>query len=245
VAEGLDWSPSKIVRVEAGTVAVGVTDLQALLVLYGVHEASRIDELVAMARGSKRQPFSAYKDLFAPETLRYFAYESSAHVIRQFEPLVIPALLQTEEYAKALLGGLEVGQGRIDQIWESRAERQDLLDRPDAPEMFFILDEAVIRRSVGGDAVMRALRAHLLELNSRQTLTIQVLPFMGGAHEGLNGPFVFLEFANPHDPDVLYVEGSVGDTILRDDEEVSGRYLEAFFRLERQALALNELEAHH
>lgn len=243
VAETLDWSPSKVIRIENGSVAVGVTDLHALLKLYGQEDEARITELVEMARGSKRQPFAAYKDLYPAETLRYFAYESSSERIRQFQPLIVPALLQSEEYARALLLGWEFDQSRIDQIWESRLERQELFDRPDTPEMFFILDEAVIRRSVGGEGVMRNLRSHLLELNERQGVTIQVLPFSIGSHKGLSGPFVYLEFEAADDPDVLYLEHPLSDSVFRDEEEVTGPYLETFYQLEKQASAPNALEA--
>lgn len=243
VAETLDWSPSKVIRIENGSVAVGVTDLHALLRLYGEQDGARIGELEEMARGSKRQPFASYKDLYPAETLRYFAYESSSVRIRQFELAVVPALLQTEEYAKALLRGLELDRSRIDQIWDSRVERQELLDRQDMPEMFFILDEAVIRRAVGGEGVMRSLREHLLLMSERPGITIQILPFAIGAYKTLTGPFVYLEFEAADDPDVLYLERPLGDSVFRDDEEVTGPYLETFYQLEKQASAPNALEA--
>ena len=241
VAERLDWSQSKIIRLENGTVAVGVTDLRALLELYGVAEESVVSDLVEMARGSKRQPFAAYKDVLRPETLRYFAYESSASIIRQVEPLVLPGLLQTEEYARALLTTYDIDKNRLDKIWDSREERQELLDRREPPKMFFIVDEGTVRRSVGGEGVMRRQLTHLLQLAERPTVTIQVLLFQQGAHKALRGPFVYLEFPGADDPDVLYVESPTGDSVFRDDVDVTVPYLEDFFQLEQQASSPDEL----
>jgi transcriptional regulator with XRE-family HTH domain len=242
VAEELVWSQSKVIRIENGSVAVGVTDLRALLGLYGVDDQAVIAELVEMAKGSRRMPFSDYRDVYRPETLRYFAYESSSAIVRQVEVLLVPGLLQTEEYARALLRAWDVDESRINLIWQARLERQDLLDRPDAPEMFFILDEAVIRRAVGGEEVMRSQRARLLELSRHPRVTIQLLPFERGAHVGMRGPFVYLEFPGMDDPDVLYLEGPLGDAVFRDEQEVTGSYLEYFFVLERMASPANDLE---
>ena len=243
VAERLDWSQSKVIRIENGQVAVGVTDLQALLRLYGVDDQDTVDSMVEMARGSKKLPFTDYKEDLPAETLRFFAYESSASIIRQVQPLLIPALLQTEEYARALLKsawGFEAS--RIDRLWAARLERQELLERADPPEMFFIMDEAAVHRPVGGEGVMRHQRARLLELAGRPRITIQVVPFEFGAHFGMRGPFVYLEFPGSDDPDVLYLEGQTGDYVFRDEEEVTGEYLERFFALEKIASPADDLE---
>jgi len=242
VADQLDWSQSKVIRIENGSVAIGVTDLQALLRLYGVDDQAMIDSMVEMARGSKRLPFTDYKDILPPETLRYFAYESSASIIRQVEPLLVPGLLQTEEYARSLLDSWGFEATRINEIWASRLERQELLERPEPPEMFFIMDEAAVRRPVGGDGVMRHQRARLLELAERPRITIQVVPFDVGAHVGLRGPFIYLEFPGADDPDVLYLEGQKGDYVFRDEEDVTGEYLVTFFNLEKLASPPGDLE---
>lgn len=242
VADQLDWSQSKVIRIENGSVAIGVTDLQALLRLYGVDDQPTTDGLVEMARGSKRLPFTDFKDIFPAETLRFFAYESSASIIRQVQPLLVPGLLQSEEYARALLTSWGVEASQINQTWASRLERQELLERSDPPEMFFIMDEAAVQRPVGGEGVMRHQREHLLELASRPRITIQVVRFDAGAHAGLRGPFVYLEFPGADDPDVLYLEGQMGDYVFRDEEDVTGRYLETFFALEKLASPPNELE---
>ena len=194
-----------------------------------------------LLRPRKRLPFTDYKDVLPPETLRFFAYESSASIIRQVQPLLVPALLQTEEYARALLTSWGTDLTQVNQVWAARQERQELLERPDPPEMFFVLDEAAVHRPVGGEAVMRHQRARLLEPAERTRITIQVVPFEVGAHPGMRGPFVYLEFPGADDPDVLYLEGQLGDSVFRDEEDVTGRYLETFFALEKMASQPNDL----
>lgn len=242
VADQLDWSQSKVIRIENGTVAIGVTDLRALLSLYRVDDQEVLSTLEDMAKGSKRQPFLEYRDVFRPETVRYFAYESSASLIRQAEPLVIPGMLQTEEYARALLGGYGKDEEWISKVWQSREERQELLDRPGPPEMFFILDEATVRRAIGGAGVMRRQLDHLVELSKRPRVSIQILGFELGAHRALRGPFVYLEFPAADDPDVLYLENATGDSVFRDDVEVTVPYLEDFFFLGSQASSPDKLD---
>jgi len=242
VAERLDWSQSKIIRIENGSVAIGVTDLRALLQLYRLEDDGAVAALEDMARGSKRQPFAAHKDVVSAETLRFWGYSLSASIIRQVEPLVVPGLLQTEEYARALLAGYGIDPERIEKIWEARSERQEILEQSELPEMFFILDEAAIRRMVGGENVMKRQLARLVELNSRPRLTVQVIAFEVGAHKAMRGPFVYLEFPEADDPDVLYLENASGDSVFRDDPDVTGDYLEDFLKLETLASPPQDLE---
>ena len=241
VAEQLGWSPSKLIRIENGSIAVGVTDLRALLNLYSVESEEVVNNLVEMAKGSKRQPFLEYRDVFRPETLRYFAYESSASLIRQVEPLVIPGLLQIEEYARALLASYGLPQAHTDRVWESRMERQELFERAEPPATFFIIDEGALRRAVGGPDVMQRQLDRLLEANDRQNVSIQILRFVSGAHRGLLGPYCYLEFAAPDEAGVLYLEGPRGDSVYHDDADVTGPYLEDFFSLESIATAPGDL----
>src|SRR5438477_3975398 len=102
-AEALDWSPSKLLRIENGSVSISTTDLKALLALYGIQDPVKIEELVRMAQSARRHTWSAYRDVFSHEFIVYLGYESSASIIRQVEPLLIPGLLQTEEYADVIL----------------------------------------------------------------------------------------------------------------------------------------------
>ncbi|MGH3564758.1 MAG: helix-turn-helix domain-containing protein [Pseudonocardia sp.] len=241
VAVALDWSPSKIIRIENGSVGISVTDLKALATEYGMTDGNTLDELAEMARGSKRQPFVDYRDVLPTETIRYLGYEASASLIRQVQLLLIPGLLQTEEYTRALLEGYGMDAKRADRLVESRRERQELLYTAEPPTLFVIIDEAVLRRAVGGASVMRRQLRHLLELDSRPSVTIQILPFSLGAYEALQGPFVHLEFRIPSDPDVLFLENMRGSSSFIDDPDVTGPFQEAFFKLEDSASAPGQL----
>jgi transcriptional regulator with XRE-family HTH domain len=241
VAAALEWSPSKVIRIESGQVGISVTDLRALAGLYGVTAGPELDALTELARGGKRQPFAEYRDVLSPETIRYFGYEASASLIRIVHPLVVPGLVQTEDYTRALLESFGVDAQRIDRAVEVRRERQEILDSADAPELFVVLDEAVLRRVTGGPAVMKHQLDHLLRLDERDRVTIQVVPFEAGAYRGVQGPFTHLEFSEPTDPDVVFIENSRTGIVFLDDPEVTGPYQEEFFLLEDLASRPGEL----
>lgn len=237
VADSLDWSPSKVIRIEQGTVRIGVTDLQALLHLYEVTDGATVAELTVMARESKKLPFSEYRDILSAEAVRYFQYEANASIVRQVTPLLVPGLLQVEEYSRALLESYRAPLERIDRLVETRKERRELLERPEPPETFFILDEAVLRRTVGGPKVMARQIDHLVEMSRLPGISIQVLRFSIGAHSAMLGPFVHLEFPAENDPDIIFVENTLGDTLFRDDADETARYRERFWELEDLATA--------
>ena len=241
VAQALDWSPSKVIRIESGQVGISVTDLRALAALYGLKAGPEVDQLAMMARGSKRQPFADYRDVLAPETIRFFGYEASASLIRHVQPLVVPGLLQTEDYTRALLHAYGTDAKSIDRVIDSRRERQELLDREEPPKIFTILDEAVLRRRVGGTSVMNRQLQHLLTLAERKTVTIQIVPFLVGAYEAIQGPFVHLEFPVASDPDVIFLDSVQGGATFIDDPEITGRYQESFLALEDLAAAPSQL----
>ena len=242
VAESLDWSPSKVIRIEQGTVRIGVTDLQALLNLYEVTEPATVADLTRMARESKKLPFAEYRDVVPAEAVRYFQYEANASIIRQVEPLLVPGLLQVEEYSRAVLEVYRKSSEDADKIVESRKERQELFERSEPPGAFFILDEAVLRREVGGPKVMARQIDHLVRIAQRPGVAIQVIRFSAGAHSAMAGPFVHLEFPGDNDPDVIFVENTLGDTLLRDDEDVTADYREQFWILEDLATTPESFE---
>jgi transcriptional regulator with XRE-family HTH domain len=242
VADSLYWSPSKMIRIEQGTVRITPTDLQALLGLYGISDPTVVAELIMMARESKKLPFAEYRDIISAEAVKYFQYEANASIVRQVTPILVPGLLQIEEYTRALLEAYGTSADRVDRIVESRKERQELFERPDRLEAFFILDEAVLRRAVGGPKVMGRQIEHLVEMSRRTDVSIQVLPFTVGAHSAMKGPFVHLEFPEENDPDVIFVENTLGDTLFRDDEEITAQYLEQFWALESIATLRDSFE---
>jgi transcriptional regulator with XRE-family HTH domain len=244
VAEAMDWSPSKVIRIEAGSVTVSTTDLRALLAHYGVTDAGSVEELVTTAKGARQQPtWAEYKDVIQPSVAAYFGYEASASVIRQYEPQLIPGLLQTEEYARAVLrDAYRLPPDKIEKLVELRFRRQELLDRDQPPRLHFIVGEAATMARVGGPAVMRRQLDRLEELGARRGLRIQVQPFTLGAHPGMQGPFVLLDFPGPADDSVLYLE-SRSHQLTRDDPDAVGEYLDLFQGMERAATAPEALGA--
>jgi transcriptional regulator with XRE-family HTH domain len=224
VADAMDWSLSKVVRIESGTVAISISDLRSLLQHYRITDADEIERLVEMARASKERPtwWSNYKEATSSQYLTFLAYENAASSIYQFEPLLIPGLLQDEDYARAILQALagSASDKRVEEWVELRMRRQvELFDRTDPPETLFVIDEAVLHRWVGGADVMRRQLLRLKDVAARRNVTIEIVPFTAGAHPGMNGPFVILELPDGADDDVLYVENSRGDMISRDEQE--------------------------
>jgi transcriptional regulator with XRE-family HTH domain len=242
VAESLDWSPSKVIRIEQGAVRIGLTDLRALLALYHVTDPKAVDELGEMARESKKLPFSEYRDVMSAEAVRYLQYEANALRIRQVALEVVPGLLQTEEYTRAVFNAYEMAPEKADKLVESRKERQGLFERASPPETFFIIDESVLRRTVGGPKVMGHQIDHLVAMSRRPDVSISVLEFTAGAHPALAGAFIHLEFPAENDPDVIFVENTLGDTLFRDDPDITTRYLDQFWKLEDLASSPDSFE---
>jgi hypothetical protein len=236
VASALDWSLSKLIRMEGGTVGISTTDLRALLGHYGVTDPTLIANLVELSREARTGGWwTKYKDLNDPGFLDYIGYEAGAARIRQWQPLLIPGLLQTSEYSAEIAGAfLDKRPDHIRHVVELRQERQRrLLDSTRPPDQIYILDEAVLRRPVG--AAMPQQLQHLIELSERPEITIEVVPFAAGAHSGLRGPFVLLSFTNGLD-DLLYLESSrSGDQTLRDQNHIAD-YHEIFDELSKIAL---------
>jgi transcriptional regulator with XRE-family HTH domain len=244
VADALEWSPSKVIRIESGQVGISVTDLRALADLYHVDDTDRRGELETLARGSRRQPFADYRDLLAADTIKFLGYEASASLIRHVQPLVVPGLLQTEDYTRALLHAYGSEPTAIDRVVDNRKERQELFDRADPPQVFTILDEAVLRRRVGGPAVMNGQLQHLRSLADHPRVTIQIVPFTVGAYRAIQGPFVHLEFPDVSDPDVVFLDGQRDSATLIDDPEIAAHYQESFIALEDLASPPEELPSH-
>jgi transcriptional regulator with XRE-family HTH domain len=244
VADALEWSPSKVIRIESGQVGVSVTDLRALADLYRVNDPERLGELETLARGSRRQPFADYRDVLSADTIKFFGLEASASLIRHVQPLVVPGLLQTEDYTRALLHAYGIEAKAIDRVVESRRERQELFDRAEPPQVFTILDEAVLRRQVGGPTMMNRQLQHLLSLADRPQVTIQIVPFSAGAYEAIQGPFVHLEFPDVNDPDVVFLDRQRDSATFIDNPEITGLYQVSFIALEDLAAPPDQLPSY-
>ena len=245
VAAEMDWSPSKLSRIEAGTVTMSTNDLRVLLALYKITDQAKVNELIDSARRAReRSPWwHRYRDVASPELLALIGYETSAKVLRNFEPLGIPGLLQTEEYARELFRFIRGSKDRkrIDSLVMLRMHRQELLAVQDGRDQHFIIDEAAIRRMVGGPGVMRRQLIQLQELMAKPNVTIGILPFDHGMYRGLRVPYVVYEFDDPQDGTILYLENPDGELVISEDVELPegdegtpnpSIYLEVFFELE-------------
>lgn len=239
VASAMDWSLSKLIRIENGSVGISTNDLRAILQYYKITDSDRVAELVAMGRAAReRSWWSDYRDVASKPVLQVIEYEAAAIISRNFQPQVVPGLLQTEEYARAVLGSLNSQslQERVDSLVGIRMRRQELLDRADPPLLFFIMDEAVVRRLVGGEAVMRRQLRRLSEVSAKPSVTVEIVPFSAGIHPGMLGPFVIYEFPDAADDDTVYLENQQGEFINRDDPEEILAYRERFEQLRELSL---------
>ncbi len=236
-ARRLEWSTSTIFRIETGRSRPQPGNVRVLLDLYGVTGSER-DGLIRLAREA-RQPgwWHSFRDVLPNPYEVYIGLEGGAASIRNFEPVVVPGLLQTEDYARATFKGgpRELERDEIERRVEVRLARQQILTRDGRPRLWAVIDEAVIHRMVGDPDVMRAQLGHLIDTAEQGKTTVQVVPFRAGAHAGTTGPFVILDFPEPTDPAVVYVETLAGDIYLEERADVS-RYTIAFDRLLAAAL---------
>src|SRR5215469_7686914 len=239
VAGEMDWSLSKIIRIESASSGISANDLKALLQLYGVKDKGQVDSLVALARAAReRSWWSAYRDVAPQPLLQLIEYESAAHVIRQFETMFVPGILQTEDYARAVIDNYYeegITSDQLRALVELRTRRQDLIDAENPPSFHFILDEAAVHRIVGGSSVMRRQLRRLIEVAGKPNITLEVIPFSAGLHPGMRGPFEIIEFADPSDSDIVYLESSRGD-VFSDVPEETSKYREDFAKLGKASL---------
>jgi len=241
VARAMDWSPSKLIRIERGDVSVSTNDLKALLSHYGVKDKGRVNGVLNLARSARGASFyDQYTDWMKPGFKEYLAYEASASVIRQYESVLIAGLLQTEEYGRALAEDMgRLDPEGVDKSWAVRQHRQELHDRESPPDMLFVVDEAALRRHVGRAHVMRHQLERLKAFAAEPHISLQILPFTRGAHPGMAGSFVLLEFTDPNLDDLVHLE-SINQTTIRDDTQMIAQYLDRFSQLQELALPLDE-----
>jgi transcriptional regulator with XRE-family HTH domain len=231
-------SRSKISRMETGRVRFKIRDVEDLLTLYGVTEEQRRSKVMALARQSSVPDWwTKYSDILPDWFETYLGLESAAATIRNFEVQFVPGLLQTEDYVRAvtLLGHQAASAEEIERRVVLRRKRQDLLTAPQPPRMWMIMDEAVLRRPVGGASVMRAQLRHLIEAGRAPHVTIQVVPYTRGGHAGAGGSFSVLRFDEPDLPDVVYIEQLTSALYLDQRPDVE-HYLEVIDQLSGEAL---------
>jgi transcriptional regulator with XRE-family HTH domain len=244
VAEQLNWSTSKIVRIEQGAVPVTPIDVRAMLSLYGVTDVEQVASLAALAiEARESKGFKEYADVFSADAVDLFGSEQSAKIIYKHEPTVVPGLLQTQEYARALLLGVGNSQDRAARKLAARMQRQRILENDVRPDLNFIIGEAALLRPVGGTEVMREQIEALRKLSREKDINLYILPFSAGPHRALGNAFTILQFPNPDSPDMLYLENAGGVSISRDNPDDVQRYLDVFVELESMAEHAGEFEA--
>ena len=241
VAAELDWSPSKIIRIENGSVSVSVTDLKAMLFLYKIKDENAVSGLVECARFARYHPWREYEDIYDKAFLEYIEYEESATNILCYQPLLMPGQIQTEAYARAVLNHTsEFSEGNIERCVALRITRQSILQPDSGCTGCFLLDEAVLRRQVGGADVHRAQLDHLLRLSKQPSIEIRVIPFAADVYAGIGDPFVIFEFDGVYN-DFLFLESPRGNQVTRDDQELLTKYKTTFYSIFSNAIDLKSI----
>jgi transcriptional regulator with XRE-family HTH domain len=239
VAERLGLAPSTLSRIETGKAPTKSAYLTAMLEMYQVTDPGVRKVLVDMAReGHRKGWWSIYEDVLPSGFDIYVGLEAEASGLRSYETDLVHGLLQTTEYAVAVLRELRPRdtEEQIARVVDLRMERQRLLDQDPPLDLWLIMDEAAIRRNIGGSAVMRNQLEHLIQASRWPNVTLQILAFEAGAHAGLVGPFSILEFPERTDSDVAYTESVGGMIYLEKDREVRACD-EAFDRMRAAALS--------
>lgn len=228
------FSATKLSRLETGRVGASPRDIRDLCIVYGITDGAERDRLMDLAREGKQRAWWQKLDL---PYATYVGLEAEATSISNYDMGVVPGLLQVEGYARAIFeaGDPPIGETTVEQRVEARARRQALLARDEGPPFHCVLDEAALRRSVGGPAVMRSQLARIVEAAALPNVTFQLIPFEVGAHPGLDSNFVILSFEKSMVNDVVYVEGVVGNIYLEAAAELE-RYRRIFSRLQSIAL---------
>lgn len=237
VADALDWSMSKVVRIEKGTVRVSITDVRALLTLFKVSDADEVGRLVELARVARRRAwFRDYQHALDRDFNDYLSYESSAVAIETFRSLLVPGLLQTEGYARAVMEAN--GATHPEERLALRLRRQAMLEREDGPSLRCVIDEAALHRQVGGSTIMREQLIRLRDA-ARPKISVGIIPFTAGAHPSMSESFTLLTL-DPGEEDVLFREAATRTVTNREDGDLVAGYRRRFESLHKMAVGYEQ-----
>jgi transcriptional regulator with XRE-family HTH domain len=246
VADEMEWSLSKVTRIESGEVSISATDLRALLPFLDITDRVVVTQLMDEARVSRRQRWfmadRRYRDHLSGPTLQLIQFEAEATAIRSYNAMLIPGLLQTPAYTQAVLASYSGWLSEVDtqlRLDVRNQRREQWLSRPDAPELLVLLDESVLYREVGGPTVMGEQLQSLLNLTHEYNLLVRIAPFTKAAPIALLGPFMLIELGDPEDT-VLYREDRNRDEIIQTRDEIDW-HRTVFEELWR--LALNDADS--
>ncbi|MFY1585057.1 helix-turn-helix domain-containing protein [Micromonospora sp. WMMD734] len=235
--EGAGWeirsSESKISRMELGRVGFKERDVADLLTFYGVTAVQEREALLKLARDANSPGWwHRYGDVLPAWFQSYLGLEAAAALIRSYEVQFVPGLLQTPEYARSvvLLGHRGAAVDEVDRRVELRIQRQQVLHRTDPPQLWAVVDEAVLRRPIGGPEVMRGQLTALIEATRSSHIRLQIIPFDAGGHAAAGGAFTILRFGDDDLPDIVYIE-QLTSALYLDKREDLDYYAAAMERL--------------
>lgn len=235
IAKILEWTPSTVTRMERGEWRRPSLDaLKSLLHVYGVTDPEERLAVLALAREARQRGWwEEYKDIWGVRSLPEF--EAEATRILAYRTLLVPGLLQTADYARAVVrGGKVLNGGVIERRVRARLERQRILNRGKPPFLWALIDEAALRKRVGGAETMAAQVRHIAEMATRPNIAIQVITDEAGAHAAMEGPFTILQFSG--DPPLVHVEMLAGERYLELPGEVD-TYTVAYDHVRASALS--------
>ena len=242
VVSRLGWSESKLSRIETAHTGIRNRDLEKLLDVYEVSDQVRTRIRAIAGQARQKAWWEAYGDALPNAYETYIGFEAEAVSLREFNATVVPGLLQTDEYAYAVLSvGPSDDPDVVGQHLSVRMARRAVLSREPPLDLRVILDEAVVRREVGGREVMHRQIRWLVEMAKRPRIDLRILPFNAGAHPGLAGTFAILDFAPRTEPPLVYCDGMTGGVFRHRNDELQG-YVDAFVALQAAALSPEESE---
>ncbi|MFJ7219431.1 helix-turn-helix domain-containing protein [Amycolatopsis sp. NPDC098790] len=244
VAADLEWSLSKVIRIEGGTVGLSITDLKALLARYGVVDLAVIERLSDAARESREKAWwDDHRPYVTPELINYIAVEAAAASMCEYQSFVVPGILQTPAYIRAIGAAFDATEDATERAVVMRTERRRLLTAADPLDAKFVLDQALICRTVGSEDVMREQLDFLCELNRLSNVSIQVALLGRGVTDGMQNSFTIFDL--PGQEHVVYLDQPGAVVLARTDPDEVGRYLDAFDRVKssKHSSPASELEA--
>lgn len=245
VADALDWSLSKINRIESGQVGLSITDLKALLLHYGITDRDRVENYVQMAKAGKKPGWwDDYRRTKSPDFVKFLGLESAAVILRQYQLHLVPGLLQVAEYTRSLVKQTSGDPDFADRQVRLRTERQKRLEDPEL-EHFFILDESVLHRRITDAGGWRVQLRHLKEVSQQDNVTLQILPYKAGWVDGMQSSFELLQLSEQSNDLFLNLEQPNGDQFF---DDVTGavkaaEFIQIFYGLEDAALSPAETPA--
>jgi transcriptional regulator with XRE-family HTH domain len=239
VTQRLGWYGAKVSRIEKGRISVPWSDVVDLLDLYGVDDPATREALIRLAKAARQKEWwQPYSDMLSKNARTYIGLESAAESLRTYQPSSVPGLLQTTDYARAIItraGPLTLGEDEIGRRLSLRTKRQAVIGEEGSLRLWTVLDEAALHREIGGSAVMHEQLLHLMEMAHHPQIDIQVMPFSAGPHASLSGMIGVFSFPGS-DPDVAYVDSVSGTLFLERAADVQATST-AFQHLSATALS--------